>query len=198
VAARALQSGEPDRAQVLCSLENEARAWATRLSLPLLAARVHLSWHARLRTTAGLAHSSTSSVLLNPRLLSFPEELTRTFLHELAHLVAHARHPRRRIRPHGSEWRQACRDLGLPDERRCHTLPLAAPRRVAKNHLYHCPRCLREVARARPFRRAEACLSCCRTHAGGRYDRLFRFVPGRAPARDNDSLQPELFRLWGS
>jgi predicted SprT family Zn-dependent metalloprotease len=198
VASRALQSGGLDETAILSSLENEARAWAVRLHLPLLASRVHLRWHVRLRTTAGLAHPRNSSVLLNPRLLSFPEELTRTFLHELAHLIAHARFPRRRIRPHGIEWRQACRDLGLADERRCHTLPLAAPRRVAKNHLYHCPRCLREVARARPFRRAEACLSCCRTHAGGRYDRLFRFVPGRAPARDNDSLQPELFRLWGS
>lgn len=193
--ARALQPGAPHPAEVLRHMENEARARAVRLQLPRLATRVTLRWHAGLRTTAGLARLDCALILLNPRLLAFPDELTRTFLHELAHLVAHARNPRRMINPHGPEWRQACHDLGLKDEKRCHTLPLAAPRRVARKYLYHCPSCRREVARVRPFRRAEACLGCCRSLAGGRYDRRFRFIHGPAPLNGNILGQPELFRL---
>jgi predicted SprT family Zn-dependent metalloprotease len=194
--ARALQSGALHPAEVLRHMEIEARGWADRFQLPRLSAQVTLRWHARLRTTAGLARLDCAVILLNPRLLAFPQELTRTFLHELAHLVAHARNPRRMIDPHGPEWRQACRDLGLPDEKRCHTLPLAAPRRVERKYVYHCPQCRREVRRVRPFRRAEACLTCCRAHAGGHYDRDFRFVPGPAPLLHGNILQqPELFRL---
>jgi len=193
--ARSLQPGALHPAEVLRRMESEARVWAARFQLPRLASRVTLHWHARLRTTAGLARLDCAVILLNPRLLAFPEELTRTFLHELAHLVAHARNPRRMIDPHGPEWREACRDLGLPDERRCHSLPLAAPRRVTRKYVYHCPQCRREVRRVRPFRRAEACLSCCRIHASGRYDRQFRFVAGLAPVGGNILAQPELFRL---
>ena len=194
--ARALQSGALHPAEVLRHMEIEARGWADRFQLPRLSSQVTLRWHARLRTTAGLARLDCAVILLNPRLLAFPQELTRTFLHELAHLVAHARNPRRMIDPHGPEWRQACRDLGLPDEKRCHTLPLAAPRRVERKYVYHCPECRREVRRVRPFRRAEACLTCCRAHAGGHYDRDFRFVTGPAPQLHGNILQqPELFRL---
>jgi predicted SprT family Zn-dependent metalloprotease len=193
--ARALQPGTIHPAEVLRQLQSEAHSWSLRFELPRLAERVTLHWHARLRTTAGLARLDCAMILLNPRLLAFPEELTRTFLHELAHLVAHARHPRRLIDPHGPEWRQACRDLGLADEKRCHTLPLATPRRVERKYTYHCPQCRREVRRVRPFRRAEACLSCCRTETGGRYDRRFRFVPGPPPLNGNILAQPELFRL---
>ena len=193
--ARALQTGTIHPADVLRQLQEEARAWTMRLELPQLAARVTLHWHARLRTTAGLARLDCAVILLNPRLLAFPEELTRTFLHELAHLVAHARNPRRLIDPHGPEWRLACADLGLAGERRCHTLPLAAPRRVERKHIYHCPQCRREVRRVRPFRRAEACLICCRVHSNGRYDRRFRFAAGFAPLNGNTLAQPELFRL---
>jgi predicted SprT family Zn-dependent metalloprotease len=193
--ARSLQPGALHPAEVLRRMESEARVWAARFQLPRLASRVTLHWHARLRTTAGLARLDCAVILLNPRLLAFPEELARTFLHELAHLVAHARNPRRMIDPHGPEWRDACRDLGLPDERRCHSLPLAAPRRVTRKYVYHCPQCRREVRRVRPFRRAEACLSCCRIHAAGRYDRQFRFIAGLAPVGGNILAQPELFRL---
>lgn len=195
MAARSLQTGPIHPAETLQLLENEARAWAMRLELPTLATRLTIHWHARLRTTAGLARLDCAVILLNPRLLAFPEELTRTFLHELAHLVAHARHPRRLLNPHGPEWQQACRDLGLAGEKRCHTLPLAAPRKVARKYFYHCPHCRQEVARVRPFRHAEACVVCCRRHAGGKYDRRFRFAVGPAPAPAEDQRQFELFQL---
>lgn len=32
------------------------------------------------------------------------------------------------------------------------------------------------VRRVRPFKRATACLSCCRRHAGGQFDTRFKFV----------------------
>lgn len=193
--ARSLQTGPVHPAETLRLLENEARAWAHRLELAALAARITIHWHERLRTTAGLARLDCAVILLNPRLLAFPEELTRTFLHELAHLVAHARHPRRLLNPHGPEWQQACRDIGLAGEKRCHTLPLAAPRKVARKYIYHCPHCRKEVPRVRPFRHAEACVDCCRREAGGKYDRRFRFAAGPAPAQVAEIRQFELFRL---
>lgn len=198
-AGGAARSAAPDAAtaaDIGRRMEEDARAWAQRLGLPDLASCISLRWHARLRTTAGVARMDRALILLNPRLLAFPGELARTFLHEMAHLVAHARHPRRRIRAHGPEWKQACRDLGVAGEKRCHTLPLAPARKVARNHFYHCPHCLREVARVRPFRRREACLACCRAHARGGYDKRFRFVPGRpAHAPDRTAAQMELFPL---
>jgi predicted SprT family Zn-dependent metalloprotease len=193
--ARRLQTGSIHPAETMRLLENEAKAWAVRLELTELAARITIHWHERLRTTAGLARLDCAVILLNPRLLAFPEELTRTFLHELAHLIAHARHPRRLLNPHGPEWQQACHDLGLAGEKRCHSLPLATPRKIARKYVYHCPRCHKEVARVRPFRRAEACLVCCRREASGRYDRRFRFVTGPALVQVEVVRQIELFRL---
>lgn len=194
--ARSPQSSPPDPAEVARQLELEGRAWARKLGLPALAATLTLRWQPRLRTTAGLARAHGTLILLNPRLLAFPEELSRTFLHELAHLVVFARHPKRRTAPHGPEWRTACHDLGLGGEKRCHTLPLATPRTVRRKHFYHCPSCRKEVARVRPFRNREACVHCCRIHAGGRYDRRFQFQPGSPPPPASASVQPELFQLW--
>ena len=141
---------------------------------------LRVTWSARLRSTAGLAYPAKALIKLNPRLLEFGEaEVERTFLHELAHLVAQHRVGRRRIPPHGEEWRRACADLGLKDERRCHNLPL--PRReIARPHRYRCPGCGHEVRRVRPFRRPSACLACCRKHSGGKYDERFRFIKYRS------------------
>lgn len=82
---------------------------------------------------------------------------------------------RRRIKPHGREWRAACADLGIPDEKACHRLPL--PRNAVERKLtYACPACQTTVQRVRKFRRPTACLHCCNRHAGGRYDGRFRLV----------------------
>lgn len=147
-----------------------------------LAGRVKVCWNARMRSTAGLAYPGKGLIKLNPRLREFGEaEVDRTLRHELAHLLAHFRAGRRRIAPHGREWRKACADLGMPDEARCHTLPL--PRRtLARKHIYRCPACGVELRRVRPMRRATACLTCCRAHSGGRYDERFRFQKVRMPS----------------
>ena len=146
-----------------------------------LATKVRVVWSARLRSTAGMAYPGRSLIKLNPRLREFGEaEIDRTLRHELGHLLAHFRVGRRRIAPHGPEWRKACTDLGLKDEARCHTLPL--PRKqVARRHIYRCPACATEIRRARPLRRPSACLACCRHHAGGRYDERFKLQRVRTP-----------------
>ena len=150
------------------------------LGADTLAAKVHVRWAVRLRSTAGLAYPAKALIKLNPRLRDFgDDEVDRTLRHELAHLLAHHRAGRRRIAPHGAEWQRACAELGLRDERRCHDLPL--PRRqVARPHRYRCPACTAEFARVRPLRRPSACLACCRRHNRGRYDERFRLEKVRA------------------
>jgi len=158
------------------ALETRARQLLRHLKCDALAARVHVRWNPRMRSTAGTALASKSLITLNPRLQEFgADEVDRTLRHELAHLLAHFRAGRRRIAAHGPEWQQACRDLGLDDEKRCHTLPL--PRRqMQARHFYRCPACKQELKRVRPLRGKTACLACCRRHSGGRYDDRFRFV----------------------
>lgn len=155
-----------------------AAALARDLGLESLARAVSVSWNARMRTAAGRAYAKDWAIELNPRLQDLPEErrdaeLRATFLHELAHLVAFARVGRKRIAPHGPEWRQACRDLGIPDEDRCHALDFQ-PRRLARKYAYTCPACDAVIQRVRRLSRRVACFPCCRRHAGGRYDERFQ------------------------
>lgn len=139
-----------------------------------LAARVVVEWSGRLRTAAGRAEYRASRVLLNCRLCAHGEaEVDRTLRHELAHLLAQYRAGRRRIAPHGTEWRRACADLGIADEKRCHNLPFPT-RRQARRYLYLCSHCRREFPRTRPLRRTSACLACCRDFNRGGYDRRFK------------------------
>lgn len=150
-------------AQVLHSLGAQA-----------LAQRVRVVWNARLRSCAGRADYRAALVTLNPRLAEHgPAEIDRTLRHELAHLLAQARAGRRRIAPHGEEWRTACSDLGVADERRCHDLPFPV-RRLVRRFLYRCSHCGAEFPRVRRIRGARACGICCRRHNRGRFDARFR------------------------
>ncbi len=146
--------------------------------LEALAGAVKVSWNPRMRTAAGRALTKDWSIELNPRLQDLPgglreAELRATFLHELAHLVAFARAGKRRIAPHGPEWREACRDLGIPGEDRCHSLDFQ-PRRFERKYAYVCPNCAAVIQRVRRIRRRVACLPCCRRHAGGSFDARFQ------------------------
>jgi SprT protein len=134
---------------------------------------LRVEWNARLKTCAGRADFRENLITLNPRLHDHPHEIERTFLHELAHMLAHLRVGRRRISPHGSEWREACRDLGIADEKRCHNLPFPITERI-RRFLYRCPNCAETFPRVRKIRRAIACLACCRAHNGGEFDSRFR------------------------
>lgn len=159
-------------------LENQARELLRKARCPELARALKVVWNNRLRTTAGMACYRRKTVFLNPRLVEVapPREIQRTLRHELAHFVAQERAGRRRIQPHGPEWRAACRLLGIPNESRCHTLPLR-PKRMARKYAYQCRQCGTVLARVRPVKRRIACLRCCRKHSNGRYDERFRFVP---------------------
>jgi predicted SprT family Zn-dependent metalloprotease len=108
-----------------------------------------------------------------PRRPMLRDEIDRTLRHEVAHLLAQWRVGRRRIAPHGEEWRQACRDLGIADEARCHNLPFST-KKYSRRYLYRCPNCKEEFPRVRRIRRAIACLACCRAHNRGEFDPRFR------------------------
>ncbi len=149
---------------------------ATGLGLPELARKVRVSWNPRMQTTAGRAWWPDRAIELNPKLRQCEaDELWRTLKHELAHLVAYERCGRRRIEPHGDEWRAACADLGIPGERPYHTLPFKR-RRMKRNHAYFCPHCFATIRRVKPIQRSVACYECCRKFNGGRYHERFRLV----------------------
>lgn len=157
-----------------------------------LARRVVVEWNPRLRSTAGRAWCREGRIELNPRLLGLDgglRALRRTALHEGAHLLAHRRHPRRRIEPHGVEWRRACADLGIPGEAATHRLPL--PRREPiRRFRYRCRGCGVLVERVRALRRPCACATCCRIHAGNRFDARFLLVRTDA-AGSNEGTAPQ-------
>ena len=141
-----------------------------------IARKLRVEWNPHLKTAAGHADYRQKLILLNPRLVAHPEEIDRTLRHELAHFLAQFRAGRRRISPHGAEWQQACRDLEIPDEKRCHTLPFPA-RRYVPRFIYRCPNCRRDFRRVRKIKRTVACLACCRAHNGGEFDARFQLKP---------------------
>ncbi|MEO6846598.1 MAG: SprT-like domain-containing protein [Chthoniobacterales bacterium] len=162
--------------------ETRAKQLLLRVGAHRTAEALTVFWNRRLRTTAGLACYRRKSVFLNPKILEIDvNEVERTLLHELAHFVAGERAGRMRIEPHGREWRQACRDLGIPDEARCHSLPFRQAQQTRK-YFYRCGECGTVLARVRKIKRAIACLSCCRQYNGGQYHERFRFRPTEEPS----------------
>jgi SprT protein len=162
------------------ALEEKSRTLFRELGAAKLAREIRVEWNPRLKTAAGGADFREKSVSLNPRLSDHGvraglavDEIDRTLRHELAHLLAQWRVGRRRIAPHGPEWREACRDLGIADEARCHNLPFAT-KAYAVRFVYRCPNCREKFPRVRRVRRAIACLACCRKHNGGDFDPRFR------------------------
>src|SRR5882757_4275548 len=154
-------------------LEKIARDLLRAHGATRIARELRVEWNSRLKTAAGRADYRQKLISLNPLLLEHPAEIDRTLRHELAHILAQFRAGRRRILPHGGEWQQACRDLGIADEKRCHNLPFPA-RTYAARFVYHCPGCRQEFSRVRRLSRAVACLACCRKHNRGEFDLRFR------------------------
>ena len=152
-----------------------ARNWSRELGLRKLPGAVAVRWNRRLKTTAGTAHPGTFRIDLNPQLQEFDRKVTiRVLKHELAHLVAHCRARGRRIASHGPEWKLACAQLGIPNEKSCHTLPFKT-RRQRRKHAYQCPSCQSVVLRVKPFTRYSACWNCCKQMNKGRYSKKFQF-----------------------
>ncbi|CAN5587694.1 hypothetical protein BH20VER1_BH20VER1_26630 [soil metagenome] len=165
-------------------LERIARELLSDAGALALVPLVQVEWNPRLRSAAGRAQYGRVLVSLNPRLREQgADEIDRTLRHELAHLLAHSRARRRRISPHGPEWRRACADLGIADEERCHRLPFPTHRQE-RRFLYRCPKCSRDFPRVRRLRRTVACLPCCRQFAQGQFSKEFqlRLVQRKTPA----------------
>ena len=165
------QSQNIDRERTL-----ECAQLSRELGLEELACRLVVVWNKRMRSTAGRAFWPEGKIELNPKLEEVaPTEVHRTMLHELAHLVAYARAGRKRIAAHGAEWRQACDDLEIFDERATHSLPLPS-RTMRLKWKYTCPACGEGFERARKMKRYAGCYQCCKSHNGGYYHKKFRLV----------------------
>jgi SprT protein len=162
-----------NKAERNLGIEEIARELLRSLGAARIAGELRVEWNSRLKTAAGRADYRQKLILLNPQLSEYPTEIDRTLRHELAHILAQFRARRRRIPPHGVEWEQACIDLGIADEKRCHNLPFPV-RTYAARFVYRCPNCRQEFPRVRRARRAVACLACCRKHNGGKFDARFR------------------------
>src|SRR5213075_779031 len=116
-------------------LERKASQLLCSLGAKRIARELRVEWNSRLKTAAGRADYRQKLISLNPRLFEHPAEIDRTLRHELAHILAQFRAGRRRILLHGVEWQTACRDLGIADEKRCHSLPFRVSER-ARRYLY--------------------------------------------------------------
>src|SRR5436189_3038874 len=166
---QALRLPNPATATEAVALRTTARELLRAHGALLIANELRVEWNSRLSTVAGRADYRQKLISLNPRLVEHPSEIDRTLRHELAHILAQFRAGRRRIPPHGEEWRQACRDLRIAGEKRCHTLPFPA-KRHAPRFIYRCPNCRRDFPRVRKIKRVVACFACCRAHNGGEFD----------------------------
>src|SRR5438067_8468172 len=90
-------------------LQDRARSLLRGLDAGVLTDHVRVEWNERMRTTVGRADFRRCLISLNPALQEFgPAEIDRTLRHELAHLLAHFRFGRRRLRPHCRLRRDAC------------------------------------------------------------------------------------------
>ena len=107
--------------------------------------RPALEWRA-FRTTAGMAYFRRRAIGLGAAVLTTPERLVETLVHEYAHLLAHARHGAAGV-GHGPAWRQAMADLGAePRVHHAYEVVRNAPRRRV---VYRCLGCGALIERRR-------------------------------------------------
>ena len=99
--------------------------------------RPALEWRA-FRTTAGMAYFRRRAIGLGAAVLTTPERLVETLVHEYAHLLAHARHGAAGV-GHGPAWRQAMTDLGA--EPRVHHTYEVVRNVPGRRVVYRCVRC---------------------------------------------------------
>jgi SprT protein len=159
--------------------------------------KVKVAWNPAMRTTIGRAYLSDKMIVLNPKLIeTSPGEVQRTLRHELAHILAQHRAGRKPIADHGKEWRQACADLGIPNESVCHTLtgPFQA-RRLKPKYFYACPACNSQVQRVIALKYRAACVDCCDKYNKGKYSERFRLQlinPATPPKPQKSQKNPEI------
>lgn len=120
--------------------------------------RPTLEWRP-FRTTAGMAYYGRRAIGLGAAVLTTPERVADTLIHEYAHLLAVARSGKRGM-GHGGPWRQAMCDLGAePRVRHSYEVARNASR---QRILYRCVRCGIAIERRRrlPKRRVYVHAKC--------------------------------------
>ncbi|HYF60618.1 MAG TPA: SprT-like domain-containing protein [Burkholderiaceae bacterium] len=122
---------------------------------------------------AGRAWSARHHIQLNPVLLEEnPEAFVREVVgHELAHLAAARRHGPL-IRPHGPQWQETMRLIGLAP-RRCHPFDTTRASAAPRPYRWDCdcptPHWLTARRHATALRQGYRCLRC---RASMRFERL--------------------------
>lgn len=107
--------------------------------------RPSLEWRP-FRTTAGMAYYRRRAIGLGAAVLTTPERLVDTLIHEYAHLVAFKRFGQAG-RGHSGPWRQAMVELGAePRVRHTYEVVRNAPRQRVT---YRCVRCGTSIERRR-------------------------------------------------
>ncbi|RYG23313.1 M48 family peptidase [bacterium] len=107
--------------------------------------RPSLEWRS-FRTTAGMAYYRRRAIGLGASVLTTPERLRDTLVHEYAHLLAFRRYGQAG-RGHSGPWRQAMLDLGAEPRVR-HTYEVA--RNAHRQRVtYRCVRCGTSIERRR-------------------------------------------------
>lgn len=107
--------------------------------------RPALEWRP-FRTTAGMAYFRRRAIGLGAAVLTTPERLVDTLVHEYAHLLAFARKGAQGV-GHGPAWRRAMADLGAePSVRHPYEVARNASRQSVT---YRCLRCGATIERRR-------------------------------------------------
>ncbi len=122
-----------------------------------LMSRTTIRYNPRMRSAAGRAFLEDHRVELNPRLLAaHPEQLIPTLIHELAHVVVHARYGR--VAPHGREFKTLMAAAGVTGKA-THSMNVEPLRRRRYLYLHRCPSCGQTFIARKP-RRDCYCTAC--------------------------------------
>jgi SprT-like protein len=153
------------------------KAWADELALRHFGASFDgtVAWAPRLRRRAGDYVPARNAIRLSgPYFDRYGTDQARaTLLHELCHWWAWR---------HGGDHREnsrAFRDLLRRTGAPRYAPPPPDDGRSRPTYRYRCPACGRLFVYRRRIS-GYACSTCCRRHAGGRYDPRFMLVPLRA------------------
>lgn len=127
------------REQVIAETQRYVDIAARELEYPFAAVPVSFDLSG---TTAGMfrGEGEQCSIRYNPWIFGkyFTENLRATVPHEVAHYVVHQLYGRRRVKPHGSEWRAVMALFGADDEVTFKLDLSGIPRRRQRTHPYRC------------------------------------------------------------
>lgn len=136
--------------------------------------------HVRILPSSRMIHAlarafpATGLIRINKRVLEFgsEEQIREILTHEAAHIACWLIHHRRKLRPHGPEWRELMQRAGFEPRVRmdAHALPSlcdAPARQRPLRYEHHCPVC-GWSRRAKTTNRRWRCADCVRAGRKGR------------------------------